>query len=253
MAERDMKGGQTTFSTPWMPFRRGVMASTSATASEMVVFIFQFPAIIGSRANVATSLCPHPGRLRVRGHAVDLWAPSQAPTKNSAERIFIPARGPQGPWMGQDGTSPSMRLVPVISSGLGMSSNSRIVGAMSYRAPPSLSSTFFGLLADQDEGHRVSGVCRLHLARLRIDHLLGVAVVRRDHRHPSPLRTIASAILPMQLSTVSIALTAAGMTPVWPTMSPLAKLTMITGSSPLSMVRRTMSHTSGALISGCRS
>ena len=54
----------------------------------------------------------------------------------------------------------------------------------------------------------------------------------------------------MQASTVSMPRTAASTTPVWPTMSALAKFTTSSSSTPAASPRTTASRTPPALISG---
>ena len=78
---------------------------------------------------------------------------------------------------------------------------------------------------DEDDGNRVRRVGRHRLVRAGHEHLLGVAVVGRDdHRSAGRQRGVDD---PAKLgSTASVAVTAALMTPVWPTMSQLAKLTI---------------------------
>ena len=68
-----------------------------------------------------------------------------------------------------------------------------------------------------------------------------------------PAASTASITLPAHWSTASTALTAASNTPVWPTMSQLAKFRMMTSYLPLSIRLTHSSATSGALISGFRS
>ena len=46
-AVSEMKGGQTTLSTPSMASRPSIIADASAVASSTVVFIFQLPATMG--------------------------------------------------------------------------------------------------------------------------------------------------------------------------------------------------------------
>ena len=63
----------------------------------------------------------------------------------------------------------------------------------------------------------------------------------------------ASASEPTHASTVSTAFTAAGIIPVWPTISQFAKLTIIASYLPLLTASLSFCDTSGALISGIRS
>jgi len=58
---------------------------------------------------------------------------------------------------------------------------------------------------------------------------------------------------PMQASTVSTALTAAAITPVWPTMSQLAKFVTIRSYFSEAMASTHLSATFSALICGMRS
>ena len=64
---------------------------------------------------------------------------------------------------------------------------------------------------------------------------------------------IASTALPTHVSTASIALIAAFSTPVCPTISGFAKLIMITSYFSDLIASTNLSHTSNALISGCKS
>ena len=68
-----------------------------------------------------------------------------------------------------------------------------------------------------------------------------------------PIFRVASTTRPTHSSTVSTALTAAWRTPVWPTMSQLAKFRMMTSYAPELMRSTHLSQTSRALISGWRS
>src|SRR5690606_5306982 len=64
---------------------------------------------------------------------------------------------------------------------------------------------------------------------------------------------VASTMRPRQASTTSTALMAAARMPVWPTMSPLAKLQTMASNFREWMASTSLSVTSGALISGFRS
>ena len=68
-----------------------------------------------------------------------------------------------------------------------------------------------------------------------------------------PASWTAPTTSPRQASTVSIAFTAAGITPVWPTMSALAKLMIPNAGWSSATRRRTRCAASGALISGLKS
>ena len=68
-----------------------------------------------------------------------------------------------------------------------------------------------------------------------------------------PVDSTASRTRPRQASTVSIASTAAAITPVWPTMSGLAKLMIAKRKSSSCQARTNASVASGALIAGLRS
>ena len=68
-----------------------------------------------------------------------------------------------------------------------------------------------------------------------------------------PTSLTASTALPTQVSTASIAFTAASMTPVCPTISGFAKLQIIASYFPLFIAFTSPSHTSNMLISGCKS
>ena len=72
-------------------------------------------------------------------------------------------------------------------------------------------------------GFVVCAVCGL--VAVRLEHLLGVAVVGADEAD-APCRPTASTTRPRQASTVSTARTTAGITPVCPTMSGFAKFTI---------------------------
>ena len=74
-----------------------------------------------------------------------------------------------------------------------------------------------------DQRHRVERVGRVR-APVRLEHVLGVAVVGVTTHAPPARHRPRATTSPRQPSTVSIARTAAGITPVWPTMSGLAKL-----------------------------
>ncbi len=72
-------------------------------------------------------------------------------------------------------------------------------------------------------------------------------------RQTPPVEATASTIRPRQPSTVSIAVTAAGMTPVWPTMSGLAKLMIAKRKSSSCHAVTKAAVAARALISGLRS
>ena len=68
-----------------------------------------------------------------------------------------------------------------------------------------------------------------------------------------PVARTASTTLATHLSTVRTASSAASSTPVWPTMSQLAKFRIMTSYLPLPMSSTAFSVTSFALMSGLRS
>ena len=105
-------------------------------------------------------------------------------------------------------------------AGCSMPSISRSVGATSARIPPSRSSMPVG---GDDARHRVQRVRGVRRAVV-VEHVVGVAVVGGDEQHAAGRARRPSTTSPRQRSTVSIASTAAGITPVWPTMSAFAKL-----------------------------
>ena len=78
--------------------------------------------------------------------------------------------------------------------------------------------------ADQHHRHRVRGVGGVRAAGHGVAHQLAIAVVGGDEQRAARAAAIAAAMRPSPASTVSTALIAAASTPVWPTMSGLAKL-----------------------------
>ena len=109
---------------------------------------------------------------------------------------------------------------PVISAGCSIPSSASTVGATSARMPsPSSRAPSSG----DDERHRVERVGGVRRAVL-LEHLVGVAVVGGDDAGAAACRAPPRRRSPRHASTVSTAFTAAWITPVWPTMSALAKL-----------------------------
>ena len=121
----------------------------------------------------------------------------------------------------------SISEVPLISAGLGSPIISSAVGATSAKRPPVAECFAFQSVVHHDDFHVVDRVGGVRAAGGGVDHLLAVAVVGQDDRDavlPSgPPRASRRRTRPR----TSTAFTAAGSTPVWPTMSPLAKLTTI--------------------------
>ena len=89
-----------------------------------------------------------------------------------------------------------------------------------------------GVRTVDPERHRVGGVRGVRAA-VGLDHVLAVAVVGGDAEQAPPRRDGGDE-RPMQASTVSMPRTAAATTPVWPTMSALAKLTTRSRTGPRS-------------------
>ena len=77
--------------------------------------------------------------------------------------------------------------------------------------------------AGDDQRHGVQRVRRVGRA-VRLEHVVGVAVVGGHHAHAAALVDGRDHLRRGSASTVSTAVTAAAITPVWPTMSALAKL-----------------------------
>src|SRR5690606_7157910 len=142
------------------------------------------------------------------------------------------------------------RVSPVISAGLSSPSRTRIVGARSRSAPPARSCAARLPTYTRSTGPTVCEVCASPVTGSRIISQLPWSAVTSSS---PPLARTAATISPTARSTVSTAVIAADSTPVWPTMSGLAKLQMIASKRSASIASTSRAHTSGALISGCRS
>ena len=120
---------------------------------------------------------------------------------------------------------------PVISAGFSMPISSISVGMISARRPPSRR-VYFGSAVYKDKRNRIGRMCGKRCASLIIDHLLCISVVCADEELSR--RSLSLLLLPCRhsSSTASIALIAAGITPVWPTISGFAKFVMITSYFP---------------------
>ena len=159
------------------------------------------------RARLYHALPAHAGHAVSTSGGAGRWA-SSGSTRRSAWS-----------WPSTASSSALTSERPVISAGCSMPSRSRTVGATSARMPPSASS----MPSDRDdERHRVERVRRVGRA-VGLEHLLGVAVVGGDDAGAA--RLVHGRSRPRRgrrrrpRSPV-----AAGMLPVCPTMSGLAKL-----------------------------
>ena len=170
----------------------------------------------GMKAGVSTGPC---GVWRMPARA----SPSRASIANS------PATPGYGP---HHGCGISER--PVIAAGCGIPSSSSIVGATSARMPPSRS---LAPCDGDEERHRVERVGGVRLA-VGLEHLLAVAVIGGDEAGAARSRRPRRRLGRGSASTASTAWIAAGSTPVWPTMSGLAKLTRMKSYLPLAIARR---------------
>ena len=109
---------------------------------------------------------------------------------------------------------------PVIAAGCSIPSSSSTVGATSASTPP---------LAQRQPGHgddhrhRVERVGRVGAA-VGLEHVVGVAVVGGDQAGAAGRVHRADDLAEAAVDGLDRASTAAGITPVWPTMSALAKL-----------------------------
>ena len=118
------------------------------------------------------------------------------------------------------------RLSPVISAGLARPISSSIVGARSHRRP-SERSCFLGAAGSITMMGRGWWCAQVNGSRFPVDHLIGVAWSAVTMALP-PMARIASTTRPTHSSTVFTALfPQLSITPVWPTMSQLAKLRII--------------------------
>src|SRR5215218_204983 len=161
-------------------------------------------------------------------------------------RAQRPARRPrrqQSP--AGDGAHASISERPVISAGCASPSTCRTVGATSARIPPSRSSKP-GTVTISGTGLSECAVLGEPSSSSMWSALPWSAVMMQA----PPDAWTASTSSPRQRSTVSIAVTAAGITPVWPTMSALAKLMMPKRGWSSCQARTNAAAASGALIWG---
>ena len=124
------------------------------------------------------------------------------------------------------------------------------MGATSQSAPPCRSGMSPALTAMNGTGFVVCAVCGPPVAGSSIISALPWSAVTSTW---APTRSAAARMRPRLSSIVSTAVMTAGMTPVWPTMSALAKLLSRKSCDLRSSALHSASVTPRALISGMRS